>query len=126
MILLKVSHGSTSQKYCGSTYPGKITSSSNTMNIKFQSDYSVNAKGFNAVWKAVSAWSKIYQNRLYSLINKGISNIFHVELNKQVWWWITDCNLSNNLMVSDFVVFQTSFLGDKQIFFNMANIIRRK
>ena len=54
------------------------------MNIKFQSDYSVNAKGFNAVWKAVSAWSKIYQNRLYSLINKRDIKYFQLRSDSRV------------------------------------------
>ena len=54
------------------------------MNIKFQSDYSVNAKGFNAVWKAVSAWSKIYQNRLYSLINKRDIKYFQSQSDSRV------------------------------------------
>jgi len=50
---LEVSYASFKQKYCGSVKPGVITSSGNTMTVKFFSDHSVTLKGFNAVWKAV-------------------------------------------------------------------------
>lgn len=41
------------KKYCGSTKPGPITSSSNKMTVTFHSDSSVNHRGFSAAWKAV-------------------------------------------------------------------------
>ena len=37
-------------KFCGSSIPGTIISSSNSMVVKFVSDYSVTKKGFSAVW----------------------------------------------------------------------------
>ena len=48
-----VTHGSESKKLCGSTVPDPITSTANTMKVLFESDYSVNKKGFSAVWKKV-------------------------------------------------------------------------
>jgi len=41
------------QKYCGSTKPGPISSTTNKMTVTFHSDDSVNHKGFSALWKAV-------------------------------------------------------------------------
>ena len=50
---VEVANGSETKKLCGSTVPDPITSSANTMTVKFKSDYSVNKKGFSAVWKKV-------------------------------------------------------------------------
>merc|ERR1712126_635765 len=50
---VEVSYGIVSEKYCGTTKPGTITSIANNMKIKFQSDNFGNAKGFKAVWKEV-------------------------------------------------------------------------
>ena len=50
---LSITDGSDTKKLCGSTLPDKITSSGNTLTLKFESDYSVNKKGFSAVWKKV-------------------------------------------------------------------------
>ena len=45
-------------KACGSTLPGKVTSKTSTMVVKFHSDESVNDKGFRAQWEEVS-WTEI-------------------------------------------------------------------
>ena len=50
---VSVQYGTFSQKYCGTTAPSPITSTGNTMTVKFASDSSVTDKGFSAVWKAV-------------------------------------------------------------------------
>ena len=51
----QVSYGTFSQKYCGSSKPDPITSTGDTMKVKFHSDNSVVRKGFSAVWKAVTS-----------------------------------------------------------------------
>ena len=50
---LQVFTGSSSQKYCGKKKPFLLTSSGNTMKIKFVSDGSVTDKGFYAKWYAI-------------------------------------------------------------------------
>ena len=37
-------------KFCGSSIPETIISSSNSMSVEFVSDYSVTKSGFSAVW----------------------------------------------------------------------------
>ena len=51
---VEVSFGSYNEKFCGSEFPGTITSTDNTMTVKFYSDYSVDYQGFSANWEAVS------------------------------------------------------------------------
>ena len=51
----QISYGTFSKKYCGASKPDPITSTGNTMKVKFHSDYSVVRKGFSAVWKAVAS-----------------------------------------------------------------------
>ena len=45
--------GSSSQKYCGKKKPFLLTSSGNTMKIKFVSDHSVTKRGIYAQWRAI-------------------------------------------------------------------------
>ena len=40
-------------KKCGTTVPGKVTSKTNVMVVKFHSDSSQNRAGFRATWKKV-------------------------------------------------------------------------
>merc|ERR1712062_357725 len=47
---VQISHGSFQQRYCGSSKPGPIISSGNTMTVTFHSDHSVNGNGFKATW----------------------------------------------------------------------------
>merc|ERR1712155_412118 len=52
---VEISHGTYSQRFCGSSllYPADssgITSSGNTMTVRFHTDFSVNYSGFRAVW----------------------------------------------------------------------------
>ena len=54
-LILKVSYGSFSEKYCGSTAPAPIVSSGRTMRVQFFTDASVQKTGFSAVWTAVPA-----------------------------------------------------------------------
>ena len=47
---MEISHGSFSQKYCGTSIPGPFSSSGTTMTVSFSSSYlSVNGQGFLAV-----------------------------------------------------------------------------
>jgi len=48
---VQISYGTFSKKYCGASKPDPVTSTGNTMNVKFHSDDSVVKKGFSAVWK---------------------------------------------------------------------------
>jgi len=48
---VQISYGTFSKKYCGASKPDPVTSTGNTMNVKFHSDESVVKKGFSAVWK---------------------------------------------------------------------------
>ena len=50
---VEVNNGGETKKFCGTTVPDPITSTANIMTVKFKSDYSVNKKGFSAVWKKV-------------------------------------------------------------------------
>ena len=50
---VEVNNGEETKKFCGTTVPDPITSTANTMTVKFKSDYSVNKKGFSAVWKKI-------------------------------------------------------------------------
>ena len=50
---VEVNDGGVTMKFCGTNVPYPITSTANTMTVKFKSDYSVNKKGFSAVWKKV-------------------------------------------------------------------------
>ena len=54
-LILKVSYGTFSEKYCGNTAPAPIISSGRTMRVQFYTDNSVQKTGFNAVWTAVPA-----------------------------------------------------------------------
>ena len=56
---VEISHGTYSQKFCGSSllYPADssgITSSGNTMTVRFHTDFSVNYSGFRAVWSVTN------------------------------------------------------------------------
>jgi len=48
---VQISYGTFSKKYCGASKPDPVTSTGNTMKVKFHSDNSVVKKGFSAVWK---------------------------------------------------------------------------
>ena len=52
---VSVQFDSFDEKYCGKTVPAPITSSGNTMTVKFHSDQIVQDKGFSANWQAVEA-----------------------------------------------------------------------
>ena len=47
---VEVSFGSYNEKFCGSEVPGPITSTDNTMTVKFYSDDTLNYSGFRAQW----------------------------------------------------------------------------
>ena len=50
---VQVSYGSFSQKYCGTTIPEPITSTGNTIMIKFHSDWLTTGSGFKLKWTEV-------------------------------------------------------------------------
>ena len=52
---VEVSYGSFNEKFCGSEVPGPITSTDNTMTVKFHSDDATHSRGFSATWEAVSS-----------------------------------------------------------------------
>ena len=61
---VEVSFGSYNEKFCGSEVPGPITSTDNTMTVKFHSDGERNEKGpssikFSATWEAVPTSSSL-------------------------------------------------------------------
>ena len=61
---VEVSFGSFNEKFCGSEVPGPITSTDNTMTVKFHSDGERNDKGpssvkFSATWEAVPTFSSL-------------------------------------------------------------------
>ena len=43
-------------RYCGDTMPGPMTTTGNTMYVKFRSDVSVATSGFRATWN-VGKWA---------------------------------------------------------------------
>ena len=56
---VEISHGTYSQRFCGSSllYPADssgITSSGNTMTVRFHTDFSVSYSGFRAVWSVTN------------------------------------------------------------------------
>ena len=56
---VEISYGTYSQRFCGSSllYPtdsSGITSSGNTMTVRFHTDFSVNYSGFRAVWSVTN------------------------------------------------------------------------
>ena len=48
---VEISYDGYSEKFCGHSTPPTITSSSNSMTVKFVSDESTNKKGFNGTWE---------------------------------------------------------------------------
>ena len=50
---VEVSFGSYNEKFCGSEVPDPITSTDNTMTVRFFSDGSLNYPGFSAMWGSV-------------------------------------------------------------------------
>ena len=61
---VEVSFGSYNEKFCGSEVPGPITSTDNTMTVKFHSDGQRNDRGpssikFSAIWEAVPTFSSL-------------------------------------------------------------------
>ena len=61
---VEVSFGSYNEKFCGSEVPGPITSTDNTMTVKFHSDGQRNEQGpssikFSATWEAVPTSSSL-------------------------------------------------------------------
>ena len=52
---VEVSFGSYNEKFCGSEVPGPITSTDNTMTVRFFSDDANHLRGFYATWEAVSS-----------------------------------------------------------------------
>ena len=51
---VEISHGTYSQKFCGSSIPNPITSSGRTMTVRFHTDFSVSYSGFRAVWSVTN------------------------------------------------------------------------
>ena len=50
---VEVSFDGYSEKFCGDSIPPSITSSGNSMTVKFVSDIDYDYDGFNAVWESV-------------------------------------------------------------------------
>ena len=50
---VEVSDDGSSEKFCGDNMPPSITSSGNSMTVKFISDYDYDYYGFSAVWESV-------------------------------------------------------------------------
>ena len=50
---VEVSFDGNSEKFCGHSTPPTITSSSNSMTVKFVSDIDYDYDGFSAVWQSV-------------------------------------------------------------------------
>ena len=49
-------------KKCGTSLPGKVTSKTNVMVVKFHSDSSQNRAGFRATWKKVKIYGSFFPN----------------------------------------------------------------
>ena len=49
---VEVSYGSYSEKFCGRSNPGPVTSTGPTMTVRMHTDYSVTRTGFRAEWTA--------------------------------------------------------------------------
>ena len=47
---VEVSYGSYSEKFCGRSNPGPVTSTGPTMTVRMHTDSSVTRTGFRAVW----------------------------------------------------------------------------
>ena len=50
---VEVSFDDHSEKFCGDSIPPSITSSGNSMTVKFVSDYDYDYDGFSATWESV-------------------------------------------------------------------------
>ena len=70
---VQISYGSFEEQYCGSSIPGPIISSGNTMTVIFHSDHSENRNGFRATWKAVGSSGTLYRN-IFAASNGGGKN----------------------------------------------------